>query len=73
MEKAYWLSRTKASLKLAQDAGCSEAKLVHYDLAGRYSLKAVSAERMAIDLTDVLPPAINANRGNARAKDSYDV
>jgi hypothetical protein len=36
--------------------------LVHYDLAGRYSLKAVSAETLAIDLADSLPPAIVANR-----------
>lgn len=40
MEKAYWLSRKRASLKLAQDAAHSEARLVHYELAGRYSLNA---------------------------------
>src|SRR5881398_966345 len=64
MEKAYWLSRKRASLKLAQDAASSEARLVHYDLAGRYSLKAMSAETMAIDLADSLPPPILANRKN---------
>ena len=62
MERAYWLSRKRASLKLAQNAASSEARLVHYDLAGRYSLKAMSAETLATDLADSIPPAILANR-----------
>ena len=62
MEKAYWLSRKRASLKLARNAASSEARLIHYDLAGRYSLKAVSAETQAIDLADSLPPRIRAVR-----------
>jgi hypothetical protein len=59
MEKAYWLGRKRATLKLAQNATSSEARLVHYDLAGRYSVKAVSAETQAIDLARSLPPAIH--------------
>ena len=62
MEKAYWLSRKRASLELAQNAAGSEARLVHYDLAGRYSLEAMSAETLTTDLADILPPAIYANR-----------
>ena len=62
MEKRYWLSRKKASLKAAQNAASSEARLAHYDLAGRYSVKAVSAETQLVDLVDVLPPAIRAVR-----------
>jgi hypothetical protein len=62
MERAYWLSRKRASLKLAQNAASSEARLVHYDLAGRYGLKAMSAEVLAINLDDSLPPPILANR-----------
>ena len=58
MERAYWLSRKRASLKLAQNAASSEARLVHYDLAGRYSIKAMSAETLAADLAAALPPAI---------------
>jgi hypothetical protein len=58
MEKAYWLARKRASLKLAQNAAGAEARLAHYDLAGRYSVKAVSAETQLIDLVDALPPAI---------------
>jgi hypothetical protein len=61
MEKAYWLSRKRASLKAAQNAVGAEARLIHYDLAGRYSLNALSAETQAVDLADALPPAIYAN------------
>ena len=41
MEQQYWLSRKRASVQMARDATNSEARLVHYDLAGRYSLKAM--------------------------------
>jgi len=58
MEKAYWLARKRASLKLAQNAAGAEARLAQYDLAGPYSVKAVSAETQLIDLVDALPPAI---------------
>jgi hypothetical protein len=61
MEKAYWLSRKRVSLKLAQDAVGSEARLAHYDLAGRYSVKAVMAGARARDLAEILPPAIKTN------------
>jgi hypothetical protein len=66
MEKAYWLGRKRASLKLAQSAASAEARLVHYDLAGRYSLKAASAG--SIDLADALPPPIYAGRTNSKGK-----
>ena len=64
MEQAYWLSRKRASLAMARDATSSEARLVHFDLAGRYSLKAMSAESLRRDLADILPPPIMANRRN---------
>ncbi len=60
MEKAYWLSRKQASLELAQNAATSEARLAHYDLAGRYSVKAVVAGARTRDLADILPPPILA-------------
>ena len=58
MEKAYWLSRKRASLKLAKSAASSEARLIHYDLAGRYNLKARSAETQATDLASAVPCSI---------------
>ena len=72
MEKVYWLSRKRASLKLAQSAVSSEARLIHYDLAGRYSLKAVTADTLATDLADSLPPPIQANRRKGTLGCAYD-
>ncbi len=70
MEKAYWLSRKRASLKLASRATSAEARLVHYDLAGRYSVKALSAGTEAVALSESLPPPFYANRAKiARRKD----
>jgi hypothetical protein len=60
VEKAYWIGRKRASLKLAREASGSEARLIHYDFAGRYGLKAVSAATLAIDLASSLPPSTNA-------------
>jgi hypothetical protein len=62
MEKAYWLGRKRASLKMAQNATSARARLVHYDLAGRYSVNAMSAETSAIDLAQSLPPPIYSAR-----------
>ena len=72
MEKAYWISRKRASLKLARNATSSEARLVHYDLAGRYSLKAMSAEVLAIDLADSLPPPILGRRRSGTLACDYN-
>ena len=55
MEKAYWLSRNRASRRSAKAATSSEARLIHYDLAGRYSLNAFSAKTQAIDLAASMP------------------
>lgn len=72
MEKAYWLSRKRASLKAAQTAISAEARLIHYDLAGRYSLNAFSAKTQASDLADALPPAINASSSFNSGEMCYD-
>jgi hypothetical protein len=42
MEKAYWLGRKRASLKMTQSATSSRARLVQFDLASRYSVKVLS-------------------------------
>jgi hypothetical protein len=72
MEQAYWLSRKRASVQRARDATSSEARLVHYDLAGRYSLKAMSAGSLARDLADILPPPIIANRRTGTLRCVYN-
>jgi hypothetical protein len=67
VEKAYWLSRKRASLKLARAAASAEARLIHYALAGRYGLKALSLQSFAVELEDSLPPSIYAGRRRVKA------
>ena len=40
MDKAYWIDRMHAAVEAARDAATAESRLVHYELAGRYSIKA---------------------------------
>jgi hypothetical protein len=61
VEKAHWLARKRTSLKLAKSATSAEARLVHFELAGRYGIKALSVESERLDLVSALPPAINEN------------
>jgi hypothetical protein len=70
MEKAYWLGRERASLKLAKVASSPQARLIHYDLAGRYSLKAHSAETQAVARVDARPPTKFAEAASRAAKEA---
>lgn len=72
MERKYWLGRKRASLKMAQSAATSQARLIHYDLAGRYSLRAATAEILAIDLANALPPQPYANHLVAKPRENGD-
>ena len=40
MEKRYWIGRRRASMAMARAAATAEVRLLHYELAGRYSIKA---------------------------------
>lgn len=44
-EQAYFLERMRASLAMAVAAAGTAAKLIHYDLAGRYSVAAAHASK----------------------------
>jgi hypothetical protein len=43
MEQQHWLLRKRASAAMARKARSAEARLIHLDLAGRYSVKAAAA------------------------------
>jgi hypothetical protein len=43
MERTYWLGRKRASVANARRATSAESRLIHLDLAGRYSIKAAFA------------------------------
>lgn len=40
MEQDYWLRRSSVAAMMAREATSAEARLIHYDLAGRYSVRA---------------------------------
>lgn len=71
MGKAYWLGRRMVSLEMARNAAGSEARLVHYDLAGRYSLNAMSADPAGPADTagpaDAPPATLDAHRAAGEA------
>ena len=72
MEKAYWLGRKWASLKLARSADSSEARLAHYDLAGRYSVMAMTAETQATDLANAVPRSVRPARSGSEDEGADD-
>lgn len=43
MDAGYWIGRKRAAMGMARDASSAEARLIHYQLAGLYSIKAVRA------------------------------
>jgi hypothetical protein len=40
MEKKYWIGRKRAAMGMARGAASAQARLLHYELAGYYSIKA---------------------------------
>jgi hypothetical protein len=40
MDSTYWIGRKRVAMGMAREAATSEARLIHYELAGRYSIKA---------------------------------
>ncbi|PWG01696.1 hypothetical protein DF286_01540 [Sphingosinicella humi] len=42
MDRNYWLRRSSVASMMAREATSAEARLIHYELAGRYSAKASS-------------------------------
>jgi len=43
MDKAYWIGRKRAAMAMARAAKSAEARLIHYELAGRYSIRAAQS------------------------------
>ena len=71
MDKRYWIGRKRAAMAMARAATSAEARLIHYDMAGRYSVNAAASvpflmphdgpatpgERLALDRSlPALPP-----------------
>ena len=43
IENHYWIGRKRAAMAMARRASSSESRLIHYDLAGRYSIRAAQS------------------------------
>ena len=43
LEQGYWLRRKREELAMAWKATSARARLIHFDLAGRYSVKAANS------------------------------
>ena len=81
MGKEYWIGRKRAAVAMARAATSAEARLIHYDLAGRYSVKAALAppfmlpgkgpatvgERAALHLPACAPPRPRGKPGKPAA------
>ena len=68
MEQAHWLNRKRASIGMAEKSVNAEARLIHYELAGRYSVKAADAARPPMHLEDAPPiEAYAAHKAQTRS------
>jgi hypothetical protein len=59
MEKTYWIGRKRAAMAMARSAASSRARLIHYELAGRYSIRAAHCLPFPVAPT---PPATEGAR-----------
>lgn len=63
MDKAYWIRRKRAAMAAAREASTSEARLFHYDMAGRHSVRAANASRfMLVENGAAIPAEAEASR-----------
>lgn len=61
MEKEYWIGRKRSAMSMARSASSSEARLIHYELAGRHSIRAAQSPAF------MLPAAGPATEGERAA------
>ena len=62
MEKRYWIGRKRAAMGMARRATDSEARLIHYQLAGLYSVKAAQSASLPLSLPLPMPLPKAASR-----------
>ena len=60
MGQAYWLKRQQSALDMAKIADGAQTRLVHYELAGHYSIRAAqsAAAQLLPPLANPFPPRI---------------
>ena len=60
MEQSYWLGRKRDAAANARRTGSSRARLIHLDLAGRYSVMAAhaAAARASVGVQERAQPSL---------------
>ena len=75
MEQQYWIGRERAAMAMAEGASTSMARLIHYDLAGRYSVRAAQCPPAFMlaptPQLEAAPLLLNAPPGAIRAGDPH--
>ena len=51
MEQRYWLRRQREELAMAGKATSAQTRLIHFELAGRYSVKAANTGEVPLPFT----------------------
>ena len=64
MDQTYWLERQRDAIANARAATLPDVRLIHYELADRYSLKAAAAGRAQLKFTgpDLVMPVQASKR-----------
>ena len=68
MEQGYWLRRKHEELAMAWKSTNAEARIIHFDLAGRYSVKACDAEEAVPPPTVPILIQLAAENGQSYTK-----
>ncbi len=58
MEKSYWLGRRRSAVAMARIATTAKVRLIHYDLAGRYSVMAANCHPLVPSAAAEREPAL---------------
>ena len=69
MDRKYWIGRKHAAMKMARNSSTAESRLIHYDLAGRYSIRAANVPPFMVNRKG---PATAGERAALRLPDPRD-
>ena len=72
MDNGYWIERKRAAMTMARRATNSEARLIHYEMAGLYSIKAAHSPVFLAAATLAAESRREALRPDAIAAQPFD-
>lgn len=72
MENKYWIARKRRAMTMARSAMSAEARLIHYDLAGRYSVMAAQSAVISADAPRAERPVLHLRTPGAGPSGTLD-